>query len=242
VQRPEDLTVTDDQRADFRRLMTGARLSVYDASAHAAGARGVTADPLDLYVYNMALAGALLGPLHMLEVVTRNAIHHELTRYAGREDWWVRGSKVVLLDRHHARVADFERKVARGLSHSRTIVPGDIIAATDLGFWTGLLGRGRSSAGADYQALWDDVVHDAFPHTRQRRDQMWAKYNAMRTLRNRIGHHEHILTTDPRRNLATIVSLIGSVSGPLASWVDDRSRVDDVLRRHPFGGAPVTHF
>ncbi|VTR78917.1 hypothetical protein [Cellulomonas hominis] len=238
----DHLTVTDQQRAEFRRLMTGGRLGVYDASVRAAGSQGVTIDPLDLYVYNMALAGALLGPLHMLEVVTRNAVHLELSRYAEREDWWARGSRVVLLERHYERVADFERKVAQGLSRSRTVLPGDVVAATDLGFWTGLLGRGTSRGGADYQALWDGVIHRAFPHTRRRRDQMWTQYNAMRTLRNRIGHHEHILTTDPRRSLTTIVGLIGSVSRPLAAWVDDRARVDAVLRRHPLTGRPATHF
>lgn len=64
----------------------------------------------------------------------------------------------------------------------------------------------------------------------------------MRLLRNRIGHHEHLLTIDATRSFDTIVELIGWVSRPIASWVDDRSRVHAVLRRHPFGGVPATHF
>lgn len=243
MKAPTDLSVTPEQRAEFTRLMTGGRMSAYDTAATlAAQQQGLTVDSLDFYVYNMALAGALLGPLHMLEVITRNAMHHELATFAGQEDWWVRGSKVTLLDRHYIRVADFEKKVRRDLRGTRPLVPGDIVAASDLGFWTGLLGKGSSADGADYEQLWKDVTKRAFPNTRQKRDQVWPKFNALRVVRNRVGHHEHIFRTDPNRNLATIVELIGFVSPPLAEWVDDRSRVADVSARHPFTGQSVTHY
>jgi len=242
MRAPADLTVTAEQRTEFARLMTGGRMNVYDAAVTlAAQKHQVTVDPIDLYVYNMALAGALLGPLHMLEVVTRNAMHHELTAYAGREDWWVRGSRVTLLERHYERIDEFEGKVVRDLKGSRAVVPGDIVAASDLGFWTGLLGKG-SRDGADYERLWVDATRLAFPNTRQNRYQIWPKYNAMRALRNRVGHHEHIFRTDAKRNLSTIVELVGFISAPLAEWADDRSRVVGVLGRHPFTGTPVTHF
>jgi len=242
VKRPDDLTISDEQRAEFVRLMTGGRMNAYDAAVLRAQQDGRQVDPLDLYVYNMALAGALLGPLHMLEVVTRNAVHHELAAWAGREDWWGGGSKVVLLPRHDAKITECIGKVERDLRGTRAVVPGDVIAATDLGFWTGLLGSGTSKNGADYPMLWDRAIRSAFPNTRRRRPQVWNKLNVMRLLRNRIGHHEHLMNTDPRQNLETIVELISWVSGPLAQWVDDRSRMDAVLPRHPSRGTPATHF
>lgn len=242
MKRPEDLTVSAEQRAEFARLMTGGRMNAYEAAVLRAQQHfGRDVDPLDLYVYNMALAGALLGPLHMLEVVTRNAIHHELTVWAGRDDWWAAGSRVTLLPRHYAKIDDCTKKVDRDLGGTRPWVAGDIIAATDLGFWTGMLGRGQA-AGANYQELWDVAIHKALPNTRRRRDKVWPKFNAMRLLRNRIGHHEHLMKTDAARNLETIVELVGWASEPLASWVDDRSRVDAVLTQHPFRSAPATHF
>jgi hypothetical protein len=45
-------------------------------------------DALDVYVFNMALAGAMLGPLHILEITMRNAMHEALVTHAGRRDWW----------------------------------------------------------------------------------------------------------------------------------------------------------
>ena len=241
MKRPEELVVSAQQRAEFVRLMTGGRMNAYAAAVLRAQQKGREVDPLDLYVYNMALAGALLGPLHMLEVVTRNAVHHELTTWAGRDDWWVVGTRVVLLPRHQKKIADCVAKVEGELRGRRPVLPGDVVAATDLGFWTGLLGRGRTGQ-ADYQVLWDGAIRHAFPHTRRRREQVWGRFNAMRLLRNRIGHHEHLMKTDAARNLATIVELIGWVSGPMAEWVDDRSRVPAVLERHPFAGTPATHF
>ena len=243
MKRPEDLTVTADQRAEFDRLMTGGRMDVYGAAARSVAERhGVTVDALDLYVYNMALAGALLGPIHMLEVVTRNALHHELTAFAGQDDWWARGSRVQLLERHRQRIVDFGDKVTRELKGTRAVIPGDIVAASDLGFWTGLLGKGSRRDGVDYEQLWDDVTRHAFPNTRQRREQVWQKFNAIRIVRNRVSHHEHIFRTDPKRNLATIIELVGFVSRPMAEWVDDRSRVAAIHERHPFTGTPATHF
>lgn len=160
---------------------------------------------------------------------------------AGREDWWATGSRVVLLPRHRQKIADCVAKVEGDLRGRRPVLAGDVVAATDLGFWTGLLGRGRAGS-ADYQTLWDGAIRHAFPHTRRRREQIWGRFNAMRLLRNRIGHHEHLMKTDPARNLQTIVELIGWVSGPMAEWVDDRSRVAVVLEHHPFAGSPATHF
>jgi hypothetical protein len=41
-----------------------------------------------LYAWNVAVSAAFSGPLHCLEVILRNAMHHALAAQFGREDWW----------------------------------------------------------------------------------------------------------------------------------------------------------
>lgn len=233
----ENLTTSVDQHAELARLLSGGRLNSYTAAV--ATAVDDTFDALGLYVDNMALAGALLGPLHVLEVVTRNAVHELLTARAGRRDWWADPAVGRLLRPWAGeQLSSAEDKVRRARGRRGALVsPDDVVAATEFGFWSDLL---RPSSET---TLWQDPVRHAFPNSRRSRQQMYQALQSHRRLRNRVTHHEPLHVRDPTREYDGIIQFIGYVSRPVAAWVDDRSRLGVVAAGKPgLSTAPVGHF
>lgn len=67
-----NMTPQEIQR--IRDALSTARMSTYDLAVVAGGKSA-----LDLYAWNAEISGALLGPLHLCEIVIRNAISDALT-------------------------------------------------------------------------------------------------------------------------------------------------------------------
>lgn len=74
-----------------------------------------------LYQWNIASAAAWWGPLHIYEVVLRNAIHTRLTTLAGQAEWWRSPVRVPLstedqktVKKGAVRRAPLQRKVNAG--------------------------------------------------------------------------------------------------------------------------------
>lgn len=228
---PEDLHTSDTQRAELSRLLSGGRMNSYTQAVQAAA--GAPYSELDLYVYNMALAGALLGPLHILEIATRNAIHELLVTRAGRRDWWVD----VTIDgymsawaRNQITKAGDKVVAARGPGGA-VVSADDVVAATEFGFWSDLL------KPAYERTLWQETVRHAFPNSRRSRHQMYQAIQSHRRLRNRVTHHEPLHIVDAQAAYDDILRFIGFISKPVATWVDDRSRLAVVVKARPGGAA-----
>src|SRR6266850_2675703 len=139
---------------------------------------------LELYEYNVALSEALYGYLHGLEVAVRNAMHHSLTLGNRTPQWYDEAS---LTSYHQEKFIQKAKKEA-GWNASA----GKIIAELTLGFWTDL------TAQAYHNTLWVPYLAQAFPHAKRHRKLIHQRLQLIRWLRNRIAHHEPILTS---RNL-----------------------------------------
>lgn len=230
----ETPAVTAEQRAELHRLLSGGRMASYDDAV--AVARATHYDALDVYVFNMALAAALLGPLHMLEVITRNAMHEALISYTGRRDWWL-DPRITLDTWHQSKIAEAGRNVASArAAGGPAIGPDDVVAAVDFGFWASLL-------GSKYEkSLWQPALKSAFPQSRRPRQQLRVGLDSLRRLRNRVSHHEPVHARNSASDFEEIIRYIGFVSRPVATWVRDRSRVPAVLAARPGTAAPVRRF
>lgn len=235
----DPFATTPTERNEFARLLSGGRMNSYDAAVASASA---ALDGLDIYAYNMALAAAYLGPLHILEVVARNAMHAELSKHTGRDDWWD-SPQIHLVHRQKTALNEAEDKVDRQLNGSRTRTADDVVAALDFGFWCGLLGRGDAASGAPYEReIWQPAVQHAFPNHRTTRGALWQQFDTARTLRNRITHHEPVHTTDAVKTTKSVLRLISTVSSPIAQWVGRRSRLGYVAASHPASTNPLRTF
>ena len=170
---------------------------------------------LQLYARNVALGAAFHGPLQALEVTLRNAVHRRMMEVYG-QSWF-----------DNAPLAAPEQKAINKAKDSldregKQPTPGRVIAATNLGFWVALFAKKYDAT------LWRTALHECFG-TGQSRANVHDSLNRLRTLRNRIVHHEPILQRDLRADHRWIVWLLERLSPETASWVAYHSRVPDIL-------------
>jgi hypothetical protein len=66
--------------------------------------------------------------------------------------------------------------------------PGKVVAELSFGFWCALAGRHY------HWTLWQPCLHRVFPGVRLPRPHIHGRLENIRLLRNRIAHHERVLT------------------------------------------------
>ena len=159
-----------------------------------------------LYEWNLEVSAALMTPLNMLEVTLRNRLYEAGARPYGSN--WLTTST-------HFRAA--ERAIVAGASDYLTrrntpVNPGAVIAELPLGFWVGLLANHYD------QTLWRQGLHRAFASGTNRRE-LHPQLDRLRTLRNRIAHHEHLLNRDVEADLTRIDTVLEQLDPDVATWV-----------------------
>lgn len=182
-----------------------------------------------LYTWNLAASSALWGPIHVLEIVVRNALHDQLVERSERGDWWADPHIHLCRNEREAIdsvIATLERRGAADPSSDQ------VVAATSFGLWVGLTGEGiaRDRVLSYETTLWQPRLHKAFPHRENRRRKyIHAKLDAVRILRNRIAHHEPIYCA-PLQNLYDDVLEIAAMVHPEArQFIESHSRAQEVI-------------
>lgn len=171
---------------------------------------------LQFYTRNAALGASFHGPLQALEVTLRNAVHralsgsHGVTWYKNRD----------LLRRPEQR--SVEKALDSLHTKRKPWVPGRVVAELNFGFWVALFSKKYDSD------LWCGHLRLEFA-PEPNRTELHNQLDRLRTLRNRIAHHEPIL----QRNLATdhekLLWILRMLSSETARWVAHHSRVPEVL-------------
>ena len=201
----------------IERTVTEERLRRYLGAT-----RQDVANALLLYEYNVALSEALFGLLHGLEVSLRNTMHQALTANYGTAAWYDRAPLSTY----------WSERIAAAKGRVGATTPGKVIAELTLGFWVELLSRPNQNI------FWlGKQLGTAFPNTTLRRDQIHQRFKIVQLLRNRISHHEPILTT---RNtlytghdfltLAELLECVEWVCVEAAQWMKTRFRYAEAER------------
>jgi len=185
---------------------------------------------LHLYTWNTAVSAAFYGPLQGLEVALRNAMHRELARVHGQD--WYDQPRCQLDAGACERVDAAKRDLQRG---NYPIDPPHVVAALAFGFWVSLLGRGgrlpilRSSRANYDMTLWRPALFRAFPNARKPRADVHRPLDYLRTLRNRIAHHEPIFSRHLAADHTSILEVAGWICPSTREWIAHHSRVMDIL-------------
>jgi Abi-like protein len=238
----------------FEDALSRARLDTYLRHARSKNPHASLGDALDLYIWNLQVSAALHGPLHVLEVCLRNALHRHLS-LGFTSDWVDDPAFVHVCIRAQYPVPQpgqksspagpdllrdiykVRNRVARSLArknahavrrgqqpHKATVTINDIVAGLDFGFWTMLLDSQYE------QTLWRTTLYHAFPHYSRisglplNRAPIASRFNGLRDLRNRVMHHEPLFERNLNRDFATVAETIAWMFDDVGPWIDHHSR------------------
>jgi len=225
--RLDDQTVATSVAA----AITAPRLSTYlDKSA------GDLASALKLYRHNLRLSGAIYEVLAITEVSLRNAMDSQLrlwnstqtNRSTGQHhsaDWTLDPSPLM----RRLAGADIRKAAYRaGIGRMSASPPShdDIVAQLSFGTWRFLLPDGDQGK----QYLWTASLRGAFPYLKNSDAGLISRVDGIHRLRNRVAHLEPVLGTALiRRQLRSIRFVLRSIQPDLTVWLDDTSRIGDVI-------------
>ncbi len=209
--------------------MSRARLARYMTAAG-----GNTELALQLYEKNLALSEGLFGLLHGLEIAVRNSIHHVLSTDIGRSDWYVDGHPLPFSAvRRLSFTGPMNGMIADARSNAGVRAPvGKVIAELTFGFWPNMI-------TSRFENLWRASLYKAFPASGRPRAQVHWRLETIRRLRNRIAHHEAILTSrnevytgfidQPTMSLPAILECVTWVSPPTSEWLRTTTRYNQAI-------------
>jgi hypothetical protein len=166
-----------------------------------------------------------------MEIALRNAMHRELSTIFGAS--WYDNPACGFDAGTISRIADAKNDLQRS---KYPLDPPHIVAALSFGFWVALLGKGGrigafGSAKSNYDmTLWRPCLYKAFPHVRLRRAEVHAPLDYLRTLRNRIAHHEPIFQRHLDADYKRILTVTGWMCPHTRDWIAYHSRIEQVLK------------
>jgi len=210
-----------------KRALSADRLGTYENAVATLDARST---PLDLYLWNARISGAFLVPLHIGEVVIRNAVSDALTRIHGPRWPWVQGFTDSLpspttgynprreLLRAAARCTDGTSQVIPTLSF--VFWQKMFTQRFDVRVWSRCMGV--VLPGADTGA----PRHVTRAHIHNDLEQI-------RRLRNRIAHHEPIFARALSEDFAAIQRIVELRCTRTAAWMAGHEAVTPLLRDRP---------
>lgn len=177
----------------------------------------------------------MYGVLHGYEITLRNAMHDRLMKHFGRDDWY---SAAKLNKTHLEMVAKAQADASFGRTSGWPIPVGKVVAELSLGFWTGLIAAGYE------QSLWQSCLRKAFPSITIPRKKAYPLLNDIKSVRNRVAHHERILGSNGtlyaglhpiRRTELTlrpqsILDCIAWICPRTSQWVRETAQFDTCLQ------------
>lgn len=183
-------------------------------------ATSTKSDALKLYEHNTALSAAFYGPLQCLEVSLRNAVNDRLAAIYGAR-WFANQS--VLVGRDLGAAQEAVGQVERVKEEA---TPGRVVAELSFGFWVGLF------ANVYDETLWRTDLYRLFTPRPQRRE-LHEDLDKLRTLRNRIAHHEPIFQRSLLDDYHRVTNILRSLAPDVCTWMEHNNRVLDVLAAEP---------
>jgi hypothetical protein len=179
-----------------------------------------------LYLRNVMLGQSFHFPLHVLEVVLRNAIARVFVARFG-EKWWRTSIAKTFLDQW--AIEQLEKARDRIQKRKPQCTSDEIIATLSFGFWTAAL------APKYKEKLWNHHLAIAFPHAPNGTtcDILYAKANNALDLRNRIFHHESLVGVNVLGKHSEIMQLLKWICPETQSWVKSHCSTPMLTRAKP---------
>lgn len=207
-----------------------ARMSTYEAATIRIPLLPRAADALALYGWNASASSAMLLPLHICEVVIRNAVADALEHVYGPNWPWSLGFQRSLPNPRVGYDAQSDLQSVGRRFHTT----GKVIPELKFIFWQTMF-----TSRFD-RRLWTPHLRTVLPHLAvgktidQLRTEVYTDLEVVRQLRNRIAHHEPIFSRNLLDDLTKIEQLIGFRCPSTAAWMRSLEHVSVLMAQRPW--------
>lgn len=215
----------------IKASLSAARIGTYENALGGAASVQRTEKALKLYMWNAQISAAFFVPLHLCEVITRNAVSEVLETVYGARWPWSLGFERSLPNPAHGYKPKVDLMTVTG-SQATT---GKVIPELKFVFWQKML------TGRFDNRLWSNHILTAFPHAAalglnaaQLRQNLYNDLETVRKLRNRIAHHEPIISRNLEDDFATIKRIIAYRCQHSLEWMQNNQMLLPLLTLKPF--------
>lgn len=185
--------------------------------------------PIELYLWNASISGAMLARLHICEIVVRNAISDALEAKYGTKWPWSASFEKSLIDPNHGYSARKDLLNARRCAHATE----KVIPELTFVFWQSMF-----TARYDLR-IWNNYLHQVLPNlnheipVKDNRLELYNKLHQIRKLRNRIAHHEPVFSRNLADDYHKIITIIRYRCNHTALWLHQNQCVIMALDKKP---------
>ena len=208
--------------------LSPARIGTYEAATGTLGDEDSRA--LALYAWNAEVSAALLAPLHICEVVIRNAAADALEAVYGNR--WPWEATFVLSLPNPPGNQYSSRRDLKGVAAKQPST-GKVIPELKFVFWQEMFTHRHDVR------LWDAHLKRVFPSHKPTdtvvsiRKAIFQDLESIRKLRNRIAHHEPIFTRNLKEDFERIINLVELRSALVASWMVANQNASRLIAQPP---------
>jgi hypothetical protein len=185
---------------------------------------------LTLYAWNAEVSASMLSPLHICEVVIRNAVSDALEAlYGPRWPWNATFERSLPTAAHGYYDPRHDLQSVRKREHTT----GKVIPELKFVCWQ------KMFTGRYDTRIWDPHLRRVLPNLdpaksiADLRKQTYAQLEQMRLLRNRIAHHEPIFNRSLADDHQTIHDLVAARCSVTAGWLKSYERATSVIASKP---------
>lgn len=213
--------------AKVKAALSSARVGTYEVAAKVTNDSDLSA--LNLYAWNAAVSGAFLSPLHICEVVVRNAVSDALEGVYGVSWPWNATFLRSLPNPPHGYSPRADLINARRSVTST----GKVIPELKFAFWQ------RMFTVRHETRVWTphllrvlpnlDATKSVATHTQEIYDDL----ELVRRLRNRIAHHEPIFKRALAVEYQVILKLVQNRCLTTAIWMDSNQNATQIIAAKP---------
>lgn len=213
----------------IRHALSPARLRTYE---RAVGAPAT----LSLYAWNARVSAALLLPLHLCEVIMRNAIAEAIALRYGPRWPWAEGFERSLPD----PVKGLNPRRALRIARSGQTETDQVICELRFAFWQQMFTARHG------KRLWQHRLPEVFPGLPENASignslqHLHRRLDSLRRLRNRIAHHEPIFTRSLDEDYHCIHDLIACRCPVTAGWMTQHHELSALLASRPAFGRGIS--
>jgi hypothetical protein len=234
---PHAIAPVTKQELAIKKTLSGQRLSTFEqATSVLPKERGALA----LYLWNAQVAATMLGgviltcvtPLHVCEVAIRNAVSDAISNEYGPHWPWESAFLGSLPNsgkwnmRQH--LASLSSAVPRAAINTGKLVP-----ELNLVFWEKMF-----TARFDAR-IWTPHLFSVLPNVPRNltahrvRGILSKELEKIRRLRNRIAHHEPIISRNLSADLRSLVNLVGFRCADTAAWLVANQHASRLIGKRP---------